>query len=126
MIMTKTELFLQLAQPDQNGCSRWINTSEFVGEYTELKFGNGASWARKESTLAKKYKKAPLVIANDVAAMLTDSEIFKEVSAVAPGFLNCKVNETFVTEYLQGMADCLFHFEAPKGRPFQNHLAQHQ
>ena len=55
--------------------------------------------------LAKKYKKAPLVIANDVAAMLTDSEIFKEVSAVAPGFLNCKVNETFVTEYLQGMAD---------------------
>ena len=41
--------------------------------------------------LAKKYKKAPLMIANDVAAMLTDSTIFKEVSAVAPGFLNCKV-----------------------------------
>ena len=55
--------------------------------------------------LAKKYKKAPLMIANDVAAMLTDSEIFKEVSAVAPGFLNCKVKEQFVTEYLQGMAD---------------------
>ena len=54
--MTKTELFLQLAQPDQNGCSRWINTTEFVGEYADLKFGNGASWARKESTLAKKYK----------------------------------------------------------------------
>ena len=53
--MTKTELFLQLAQPDQNGCSRWINTSEFVDEYAELKFGNGASWARKESILAKKY-----------------------------------------------------------------------
>ena len=53
--MTKTELFLKLANPDQNGCSRWINTSEFVGEYAELKFGNGASWARKESTLAKKY-----------------------------------------------------------------------
>ena len=55
--------------------------------------------------LAKKYKKAPLMIANDVAAMLTDSAIFKEVSAVAPGFLNCKVKEQFVTEYLQGMAD---------------------
>ena len=54
--MTKTELFLQLAQPDQNGCSRWINTTEFVGKYADLKFGNGASWARKESTLAKKYK----------------------------------------------------------------------
>ena len=53
--MTKTELFLQLSQPDENGISRWINTDEFVGEYADLKFGNGASWARKESTLAKKY-----------------------------------------------------------------------
>ncbi len=52
---TKTELFLQLAQPNENGVSRWVNTTEFVGEYAELKFGNGASWARKESTLAKRY-----------------------------------------------------------------------
>lgn len=52
---TKTELFLELAQPDENGCSRWVNTSEFTGKYYDLKFGNGASWARKESTLAKKY-----------------------------------------------------------------------
>ena len=36
---TKTELFLRLAQPDENGCSRWVDTSEFVGEYAELKFG---------------------------------------------------------------------------------------
>ena len=54
-MVTKTELFLQLAQPDQNGYSRWVETSEFVGEYAELKFGNGTSWARKESSLAKKY-----------------------------------------------------------------------
>lgn len=53
--MTKTELFLKLAQPDENGKSRWVDSSEFVGEYAELKFGNGASWARKESTLAKRY-----------------------------------------------------------------------
>ncbi len=52
---TKTELFLQLAKPDCNGVSRWVNTSEFVGEYAGLRFGNGASWARKESTLAKQY-----------------------------------------------------------------------
>ena len=52
---TKTELFLQLAKPDSNGVSRWVNTTEFVGEYAELKFGNGTSWARKESVLAKKY-----------------------------------------------------------------------
>lgn len=53
--MTKNELFLELAKPDTNGVSRWINVNEFVGKYSKLSFGNGASWARKESTLAKKY-----------------------------------------------------------------------
>lgn len=53
--ITKTDLFLKLAQPDQNGVSRWVSVNEFVNEYADLKFGNGASWARKESTLAKQY-----------------------------------------------------------------------
>ena len=53
--MTKTELFVKLAQPDENGVSRWVDISEFVGEYACLTFGNGASWARKESMLARKY-----------------------------------------------------------------------
>lgn len=53
--MTKTELFLKLAKPNKQGESRWVSVTEFVGEYASLKFGNGASWARKESTLAKKY-----------------------------------------------------------------------
>ena len=57
--MTKTELFLKLAAPDKNGVSRWVYVSEFVGEYADLTFGNGASWARKESTLAKKYNVEP-------------------------------------------------------------------
>ena len=53
--MTKNELFLKLAQPNENGVTRWVLVTEFVGEYADLAFGNGASWARKESTLAKKY-----------------------------------------------------------------------
>ena len=53
--MTKTELFIKLAQPNENGVSRWVDISEFVGEYACLTFGNGASWARKESMLARKY-----------------------------------------------------------------------
>lgn len=53
--MTKTELFIQLAQPNSNGVSRWVSVLEFVGKYACLTFGNGASWARKESTLARKY-----------------------------------------------------------------------
>ena len=53
--MTKTELFIKLAQPNENGISRWVDVTEFVGEYASLTFGNGASWARKESTLAKRF-----------------------------------------------------------------------
>ena len=53
--ISKTELFIKLANPNENGYSRWVNTSEFVDEYSSLVFGNGASWARKESTLAKNY-----------------------------------------------------------------------
>jgi len=54
--MTKTELFLKLAQPDENGISRWVGVSEFIGEYAELQLGNGGSWCRGSSTLAKLYK----------------------------------------------------------------------
>lgn len=53
--MTKTDLFIKLAQPNKNGESRWVHTTEFVGEYVDLQFGNGGSWCRRESTLAKKY-----------------------------------------------------------------------
>lgn len=53
--MTKTELFLELAKPDNVGKSRWVHTTEFVGKYKELQLGNGGSWCRASSTLAKKY-----------------------------------------------------------------------
>ena len=53
--MTKPEKFIKLAKPNKDGISRWVSCSEFTGEFEDLKFGNGASWARKESTLAKKY-----------------------------------------------------------------------
>ena len=53
---------------------------------------------------AKKYHKAPIMIANDVAEKLTDSAVFSEVSAVAPGFLNLKVKDSFVCAYLKEMA----------------------
>lgn len=53
--MTKTELFLELAKPDKQGISRWVDVTEFVGKYKELQLGNGGSWCRKSSSLAKKY-----------------------------------------------------------------------
>lgn len=53
--MSKADLFIELAQPDQNGVSRWVNVTEFTGNYAELSLGNGGSWCRKSSSLAKKY-----------------------------------------------------------------------
>lgn len=53
--MTKKELFLALAKPDTNGISRWVSVSEFVGEYESLKLGNGGSWCRASSNLAREY-----------------------------------------------------------------------
>jgi hypothetical protein len=53
--MTTTELFLELARPDKNGISRWVNSNEFVGRYAALKLGNGGSWCRASSILAGKY-----------------------------------------------------------------------
>lgn len=53
--MTKTELFIELASPDREGVSRWVKVTEFVGLYASLQLGNGGSWCRASSSLAKKY-----------------------------------------------------------------------
>ena len=52
---SKPYLFVKLANPDENGQSRWVSKEEFVGEYSSLMFQNGADWCRKESTIAKYY-----------------------------------------------------------------------
>ncbi len=53
---------------------------------------------------AKKYHCAPIQIANKVAESLKEQELFSEVNAVNPGFLNLKLAPAYVQEYLQGMA----------------------
>lgn len=53
---------------------------------------------------AKKYHKAPIMIAQGVAEVLKENPVFSEVSAVAPGFLNLKVSEEFLSGYLNEMA----------------------
>ena len=54
---------------------------------------------------AKAYKCAPIKIATDVKEALEGSKVFKEVEAVMPGFLNLKLNEDFVVEYIKGMSE---------------------
>ncbi len=58
---------------------------------------NGAMAAKKV------YQKAPIVIAQEVAAKLQDSEAFEEVSAVNPGFINIRVSGDFLADYLRKM-----------------------
>jgi arginyl-tRNA synthetase len=61
---------------------------------------------------AKRYKKSPVIIANDVAAKLTESTVFAKAEAVAPGFLNLNLTEEFVGEYIKGMrADAKYGLE---------------
>lgn len=44
--MTDIELFLTLANPDENGISRIISKLEFIDEYSKLNFTNGCQWMR--------------------------------------------------------------------------------
>lgn len=52
---------------------------------------------------AKKYKKAPFMIAEDVAANLTGSRYFESVEVVKPGFINLKLSKESVASYLNAM-----------------------
>ena len=52
---------------------------------------------------AKAYKKAPFMIADDVVGNLTDSKVFSMKEMVKPGFINLKVSEEFLADYLKKM-----------------------
>ena len=54
---------------------------------------------------AKKYKKAPFMIAEDVAAHLRESSSFETVEVVKPGFINLKLDPAFAADYLNRMAE---------------------
>ena len=67
---TKTELFLQLAKPDNNGVSRWVDTTEFVGAFADLKFGNGAFNAAVVQAAEKGIRICPILCSG--AAEITE------------------------------------------------------
>ena len=52
---------------------------------------------------AKAYKKAPFMIADDVVGNLADSKVFSMNEMVKPGFINLKVSEEFLADYLKEM-----------------------
>jgi arginyl-tRNA synthetase len=52
---------------------------------------------------AKAYRKAPVMIANDVVEKLGDSKVLKEAVAVNPGFINIKISGEYLAQYLRKM-----------------------
>mgnify|MGYP000929923560 FL=1 len=58
---------------------------------------NGAMAAVKE------YKKAPFMIADEVAAKLAEASMFSMAESVKPGFLNLKLDEAFLASYVADM-----------------------
>lgn len=61
--------------------------------------GNGALAAAKE------YKKAPFVIAEEVAGRLKDSDSFEKVEAVKPGFINITLKRAYIAGYVNRMRE---------------------
>lgn len=52
---------------------------------------------------AKAYKKKPIDIANEVVERLSGGELFQSVEAVMPGFINLKLQEEYLAEYVNTM-----------------------
>ena len=55
--------------------------------------------------LAKKEHKKPIDIANEVAALLKEHRAFAKAEACMPGFINMDLSESFLAEYICGMAE---------------------
>ncbi len=52
---------------------------------------------------AKEYKKAPFMIADDIAAKLVVNPMFSMAESVKPGFLNLKIDEAYLAEFVENM-----------------------
>ena len=62
---------------------------------------------------AKEYKKAPIMIANSVCECLGDNKYFESVEAVNPGFLNIKIDNAYLCDFVTEMSkDEKYGYEA--------------
>lgn len=65
--------------------------------------------------LAKQFKKAPIMIANEVVAALEGTKVFSKAEAVMPGFLNLDLSPEYLAAYLSEMAESdKYGLEAPE------------
>ena len=52
---------------------------------------------------AKAARKAPIMIANDVVTLLKENSVFSSAEAVNPGFINLRLREDYLADYLNDM-----------------------
>lgn len=52
---------------------------------------------------AKKFKKAPVVIANEVVEKLKENPMFAKLEIAGPGFINITINDEFLVDYVNKM-----------------------
>lgn len=53
---------------------------------------------------AKAYKKAPFIIAGEIVEKMNGSEMFEEITAVNPGFINLKIAKSFIANFVKEMS----------------------
>ncbi len=79
----------------------------YGGEYAKVVLSNRPDLCEYQCNgamaAAKAYKKKPIDIANDVAKKLEDDKMFSDVAAVMPGFINLKLDEQCLADYLNRM-----------------------
>ncbi len=84
----------------------------FVSKGYEDRFGNVTISNRPDLcqyqcngalAAAKVYKKSPISIANEVVEQLSDNKMFDKIEAIMPGFINIKISNEFLSNYLNEM-----------------------
>lgn len=53
---------------------------------------------------AKQYKTAPIKIAQEITEQLKDDKMFKEITAIMPGFINITLSEEFLAGFINSMS----------------------
>ncbi len=66
---------------------------------------------------AKLYKKAPILIANEVVEAVKDSSTFDKIEAVMPGFINITLNTAYIADYLNEMRNAKQYGCEKNGNP---------
>lgn len=80
---------------------------EYDVEYAKVSLSNRPDLCEYQCNgalaAAKAYKKAPIMIANEVVEQLKDNDMFEMIEAVMPGFINIKVDKKYLSQYVMGM-----------------------